>query len=160
MRVPRYLKENALYHVTAKANRGEFIFESDSMKELFLDVVKAAKKRYKFKVKNFCIMSNHIHFMIKPLHKNDLSKIMQWILSVFAVKYNKINGFYGHVWYDRFKSKIIKTFSQYLAVYEYINNNPVKAGMVEKPEDYIYCGITYLKNKIYEIIDPPGVLQD
>ena len=97
--------------------------------------------------------------MIKPLLKNDLSKIMQWILSVFAVKYNKINGFYGHVWYDRFKSKIIKTFSQYLAVYEYINNNPVKAGIVEKPEEYIYCGITYLKNKIYEIIDPPGVLQ-
>ena len=155
MRVPRQLKENVSYHVTARANRQEFIFESDSIKELFLDVLKAAKKRYKFKIINFCIMGNHVHIMIKPLHKSDLSKIMQWVLSVFAVKFNKINGFYGHVWYDRFKSTIIETLRHFLTVFEYINNNPVKAGMVEKPEDYFYCGITFLKNKVYEIVDPP-----
>ena len=157
MRKPRQLKINAIYHVTARSNRSEFIFEPDYIKEMFLDVLKAAKKRFKFKLKNFCIMSNHIHLIIKPLHKTDLSKIMQWILSCFAVRFNSFFGYKGHVWYDRFKSVIFETLRHYITAYYYINNNPVRAGLVEKPEDYIYCGITFLKNKVYEIIDPPGL---
>jgi len=160
MRKIRQLKKNAFYHVTARANRQEFIFEQDNIKEMFLDILTAAKKRFNFKIKNFCIMSNHIHLIIKPLYKDDLSKIMQWILSIFAIRFNSFYNYHGHVWYDRFKSSIIETFSYYKTVFEYINNNPVKAGMVEKPEDYYYCGITYLKNKVYEIIDPPPFLSE
>ena len=156
MRKARILRENGIYHVTAKANRSEFIFEPDCIKEMFIETLKTAKSKFGFKVKNFCIMSNHVHIIIKPSAKTSLSKIMQWILSVFAVKFNKFYGYHGHVWYDRFKSIIFETLRHYLAAYEYINNNPVKAGLVEKPEDYAYCGVTYLKNKVYEVIDPPA----
>ncbi len=155
MRKPRELRGNAIYHVTAKANRKEFIFEPDIIKEMFVEILKAAKKRYKFRIKNFCIMTNHIHLMIKPLNGKDLSKIMQWILSKFAVRFNKFYGYQGHVWYDRFKSKIFETYSHYKAAYEYINNNPVKAGIVMRAEDYFYCGISFMKNKVFEIVDPP-----
>ena len=160
MRMPRQLKINAMYHVTARANRQEFIFKPDFIKQMFLDVVKAAKKKYKFRIENFCIMSNHVHIMIQPLHKSNLSKIMQWILSKFAVIFNRFYGYHGHVWYDRFKSIIIESLKHYITVYEYLKNNPVKAGLVKNPEDYFYCGITYLKNKVYEIVDPPGSFQD
>ncbi len=157
MRNRRQLTDNGFYHVTARANRKEFIFEQDIIKKMFIDILKDAKKKFGFKIKNFCIMSNHIHLIIKPLNKQDLSKIMQWLLSVFAVRFNKFYGYCGHVWYDRFKSSIIKTFTYYKSAYEYINNNPVKAGLVDKPENYEFCGITYLKNKVYEVIDPPGI---
>ena len=89
MRKPRILQEGATYHVTAKINRGEHIFESDEIKSLFMDIVKRAKKKYKFSIKNFVIMGNHIHFLVEP--KDCLSKVMQWILSVFAVYYNKMH---------------------------------------------------------------------
>ncbi len=158
MRKPRELKENAIYHVTALANRKEFILEKDCIKEMFIEILKAAKIKYKFTVKNFCIMSNHIHIVIKPLHKHDLSRIMQWILSKFAVFYNKHYGYKGHVWYDRFKSVIFETYSHYIRAMNYINNNPVKAGLVEKPEDYYYSGISFIRKKNYRIIDPPVIL--
>ena len=63
------LQEGATYHVTAKINRGEHIFESDEIKNLFMDTVKRAKKKYKFSIKNFVIMNNHIHFLIEPAKK-------------------------------------------------------------------------------------------
>ncbi len=100
-------------------------------------------------------MDNHIHLIIKTLRNNSLSEIMQWILSRFAVKFNKLKGYHGHVWYDRFKSKIIRTYSQFLKVFEYISNNPVKAGMVEMLR-IILQRITFIKNKVFEIINPPG----
>ena len=66
MRKPRKLILGAEYHVVARANRQEFIFKSDQIKDLFLDVVRRAKKKYSFVIRNFCIMSNHIHLLIRP----------------------------------------------------------------------------------------------
>ena len=63
---------------------------------------------------------------------------MQWILSVFAIWFNKKFGLIGHVWYDRFKSKIIRSYRQYLATFLYIANNPVSADIVKKATDYKY----------------------
>ena len=89
MRKPRYLIMGAEYHITAKINRGEFALESKVIKEMFLQTVKRAKEKYSFKLKSFVIMDNHIHLLIKPGKSENLSKIMQWILSVFAKHYNK-----------------------------------------------------------------------
>ena len=158
MRTKRKLQDDAVYHVTARSNRQEFIFEHDDIKELFLFILTAAKKKYKFKLINFSIMSNHVHIMLKPEKNADLSKIMQWILSVFAVRFNKIHGYHGHVWYDRFKSVIADTLKHLAAAYEYINNNAVKAGLTEKAEDYKYRGFFFRKNKKAGIVDPPDIL--
>jgi len=155
MRKPRQLRSDAEYHVVARANRKEFIFESKEMKDLFLSVLKEAKKKYKFLIKNFCIMGNHIHMIIKPFNKDSLSKIMQWILSVFAIKYNKLLGITGHVWYDRFRSKIIDDIRQLIATYRYIAENPVRAGIVDNPIHYEYNGITYAKKGKTGIMEPP-----
>ena len=106
-------------------------------------------------------MGNHIHMIIKPMMKENLSKIMQWILSVFAVKYNKLLGITGHVWYDRFRSKIIDDIRQLIATYRYIAENPVRAGIVDNPIHYEYNGITHVKKKKFDVMEPPsGVLSE
>ena len=154
MRNARILQDGAIYHVVAKANRGEFILDSDDMKKLFLNIVCAAKKKYRFKLKHYCIMSNHIHLLIEPLKGTSLSRIMQWILSNFARMYNKLHGLTGHVWYDRFKSKIIKTFQHFTHVFKYISNNPVKAGICNRALNYHYCGLYEFVRMRYKLIDP------
>ncbi len=159
MRRKREIILESYYHVTARANRNEFILENNENKKLFISVLRRARKKYKFEVRNFCIMGNHIHIMIKPRENESLSIIMQWILSVFAVLYNKKYNYHGHVWYDRFKSKLIKSYQQYLNVYRYIMNNPVKAGMVEKAAEYYFSGINFIRLKLFDIIDPPNVLE-
>ena len=100
-------------------------------------------------------MSNHIHLLIKPIRDENLSKIMQWILSVFAVRYNKLYGYHGHVWYDRFKSNVIVTFRQFLRAFQYIMENPVRAGIVSKPVEYPCNGITFIRNRQFDFLEIP-----
>lgn len=100
-------------------------------------------------------MGNHIHFDITPNENESLSNIMQWILSVFAVRYNKIFKYKGHLWYDRFKSKIINDYIQLINTFVYISNNPVRAGLCDHPLHYTYNGITHIMNGNFQIIDEP-----
>jgi REP element-mobilizing transposase RayT len=155
MRKPRKLKQGASYHVIARANRSEMIFNSPKIKEMFMEVVRRAKGKYRFEVRNFCIMGNHIHLILKPLQDQNLSAIMQWILSVFAMKFNRLFGYIGHVFYDRFKSKIIKSFHQYLTTFVYIAKNPVRANITECATDFAYNGITFLYKGQLDILERP-----
>jgi REP element-mobilizing transposase RayT len=104
MRMPRMLQEGARYHVSARANRQEMIFDSDEMKYLFLSVVNLAKRKFVIRIENFCLMGNHFHFMIRPGMGESLSSIMQWILSVFAMRFNRTHRLTGRVWGERFFS--------------------------------------------------------
>lgn len=157
MRKRRILKNGATYHVTARANRGELILKSEKIKKLFDSILKRAKKKYKFVIKNYCIMNNHIHLMILPLKNENLSRIMQWILATFAINYNKIFQFSGHVWYDRFHSKIINSFMQFIRTFLYISENPVKANIVKYSNQYEHGGIYHFYKGLYEIIEPPEI---
>lgn len=157
MRKPRYLIVGAEYHVTAKINREEFALEPKEIKEMFIQTVKRAKEKYSFRLKNFVIMDNHIHFLIKPGKGENLSKIMQWILGVFAKLYNKHYNLNGHVWYDRFKSKIIESLQQLISTFGYICNNPVKAEIVERAEEYLYGALWYIRHKLFDIVEPPDL---
>jgi REP element-mobilizing transposase RayT len=158
MRKPRNLKQGVRYHVIARANRDEMIFGSRALKFMFLDVVKKAQEKYKFVIQNFCVMGTHVHFILQPLKGESLSRIMQWILSVFAMQYNRTFNYKGHVFYDRFKSKIINNFRQYVATHIYIMDNPVKAGIVKKPGDFEFNGVSFMRKGLYEIIDPPDTM--
>jgi putative transposase len=156
MRRPRELQEGARYHVTARANRKEMILDTRAMKELFLSVVKRAKMKYDFRLENFCIMGNHFHFVIQPGWDESLSVIMQWILSVFAMAYNKIRGFTGHVWGCRFFSRIIASLRELLQVFEYIDDNPVKSGQVEDRREWRWGGLWHDRTGCRELVESPA----
>ncbi|MCX7775233.1 MAG: transposase [Spirochaetaceae bacterium] len=156
MRKPRILLEGAWYHIIARINRSEKIFDNNGIKNMFLSVVKKAREKrnpFRFEIANFCIMGNHIHFLIRPAPGNSLSRIMQWILSVFAMRYNRFMKISGHVWYDRFKSIIVNGIRAFLAVSEYIDQNPVKAGLCLHPEDYEFCGAWHRERGLYTFLD-------
>lgn len=169
MRKPRELRAGAIYHVTARANRKEMILDNRGMKDLFLQVVARARKRYDFRIENFTLMGNHFHLMIRPGRGESLSRILQWILSVFAMAYNRIHGYVGHVWGDRFFSRIIRTFAQFLMVFEYIDRNPVEAKQVDQVWDWEYGGLWHrrtgrrdvlceTKNELSSIFPAHGLL--
>jgi hypothetical protein len=74
------------------------LLDRGSVRGLFLTIVVRAKGRYRFRIWNFCIMGNHIHFLIEPAKGESLSAVMQWILGEFAMSYNRRCGLTGHVW--------------------------------------------------------------
>lgn len=156
MRKPRELQAGAVYHVTARANRGEMILDAKGLKDLFLRVLARARTRYRFRIENFCVMGNHIHLMIRPGERESLSRIMQWILSVFAMAFNRMNGYTGHVWGCRFFSRIMASFQHFARAFEYIDNNPVEALRVETAQSWLHGGLWHHRHGIRGIVDELG----
>jgi len=155
MRKPRELRDGACYHVTARVNRREMILDSAAMKELFLSAVKRAKAKYDFRLDNFCIMGNHFHFVIRPGEGESLSAIMRWILSVFAMAFNRRMGLSGHVWGARFFSRIIPSLGDLLLTFEYIDGNPERAGLVDDRREWPWGGLWHNKVGRRDLVEPP-----
>ena len=83
--------------------------------------------------------------------------LSEWSQFIGSDSYNKYYNLKGHVWYDRFKSKIINNFQQLLATFRYICNNPVKAEMVDNPEEYMYGALWEIQHKLFDIVEPPNL---
>ncbi len=158
MRKPRQIVDGGRYHVVARANRGEFMLYADEMKELFVRTLERAKVRYRFRIEMFCIMNNHFHLVVHVERGESLSRLMQWILSVVAMRYNRLHGYKGHVWYDRFKSRVIRTLRQYLVAVEYVVLNPVKAGMASYATEYPWTGLQWWRLPGQTLVAPPNAL--
>jgi|GEM_PF-1090098 len=134
-----------IYHVSTQENNEDYIFDAKDEKKipnilLFLDIFERAKKKYQFKVFAFSIMSTHIHILIRPNHKfGDISAVMRYINGRFSFEFNKLHDKKGgHNWKERFSSKIVRGKKYLRNVMRYILLNPVRAGMVEDPMDYLY----------------------
>ncbi|MDH7483775.1 MAG: transposase [Spirochaetales bacterium] len=155
MRKPRQLLPGARYHVIARINRGEFLFRNVKFKELFLAILRRAKRRYRFAIETFCVMDNHVHMIIRPAAGESLSRIMQWILAVFAQHYNRIHNLFGHVWCGRFKSFILRTDQQRLKAHAYIARNPVAANMVPLARCYQYSAVSLILAGDFNLVEQP-----
>ena len=155
MRHNRLLEQNAVYHVTARINRGEMVFDDIAMRSLFLTFVTMTKKKHSFAIYHFCVMGNHVHFAVRPDEGSSLSKIMQWLLGNYAKAWNKAHGVKGHLWGDRFFSKIIRGREAFKRVFEYISENPVKAGLVGSAEVWEYGGVCHFIKGETGILDVP-----
>jgi putative transposase len=156
MRPTRELEDGATYHVGSEVNRNEMELQKPEIKELFLTYINKAKEKYPFKLFDFCVMDNHFHLLIKPEKGKDLSKIMQWIKGNFAKAWNKKhNKKSGHLWGKRFFSKIIKDVKHLFEVIDYIDENPQKAGMVKRAEDWKFGGLYHHLHGIMDVVKVP-----
>ena len=160
MRRNRVLVNGATYYITGNINRDKMELKDNKIKEMLLTVLKQAKRLFKFRLKHFVFIDNHVHFIIKPLKVNTLSKIMQWIFGVFAIRYNKFMKIRGKVWFDRFKSQIITSINKFLEKFTSMNNNPIRYKMIKDNSNYKYSGIFYLKQKDYSLIEPLPVFYE
>jgi putative transposase len=129
--------------------------KAPEIKNMFLQVVKIAKTKYDFIISNFCIMDNHFHFLITPGKGVSLSKIMQWIKCNFTRRWNKKNNVTGHLWGERFWSRIINGIEDFLRIVEYIDNNPVAAGFVKEAKDWEFGGLFHHIMRCIDIVLPP-----
>ncbi len=92
----------------------------------------------KYKLVSWVIMPNHVHCLLSPLKNVELEKVTHSIKSYSAQSANKILNRKGQFWQHESFDRYIRNSNHYRNVIKYIENNPVKAGLCEKPEDWIY----------------------
>jgi len=125
----------ALYHVTSRGDRREAIYDSDSDRQLFLDVVGAVWERFNWQVHAYCLMTNHYHLLVETPDGN-LSKGMRQLNGVYTQRFNRICGRTGHVFQGRYKAILIQKEVYLLEVARYVVLNPVRARMVRTPAEW------------------------
>ena len=155
MRRYRTLKKGAKYLIYSRVNKKNNLLKPHDVKNLFLKTIKRAKKKYRFSIKNFVVMDSYFIFIIEPLGEESLSRIMQWILSVFAMNYNIKYNEEDHFWRARFWSKIIDDIKQYLENFEKVSKEAVKEQKVKEAKNYRFGGLYFILKGIFEIVDKP-----
>jgi len=132
------------YHIVQRGNNREACFIEPKNYQYYLELWKKCAKRYGVNVHAYCLMTNHVHFLVTPLREESISRTMQVVGSQYAYYFNKTYKRSGTVWEGRHKSSLVQSDRYLLTCMRYIELNPVVAGMVEKPEQYRWS--SYLVN--------------
>jgi REP element-mobilizing transposase RayT len=127
----------ALYHVTSRGNAKQLIFQDDVDRRKFLKILSDVTGSFRWLCHAFCLMENHYHLMIETLEGN-LSTGMRQLNGVYTQFFNKRHDRVGHLLQGRYKAILVEKESYLLALCRYIILNPVRAGMVDNPEDWIW----------------------
>jgi REP element-mobilizing transposase RayT len=92
----------------------------------------------RYKLLAWVIMPNHIHLLLRPINDWSLSKILHSFKSFTASEANKVLGREGRFWMREYFDRYIRDAELFEKAFRYIENNPVKAGLCEKPSDWKY----------------------
>ena len=153
-RMAREKSETGIYHVMLRGIDKRDIFLTNSDYEKFIECLKKSKKKASYTIYAYCLMTNHIHMLIKA-EEEEIGDTIRRITVSYAQYYNIKNGRTGHLFQNRFKSEPVNTDRYFLTVLRYIHQNPVKAGMVENVEDYRWSSYNIYahKNSLVDLID-------
>jgi REP element-mobilizing transposase RayT len=121
-----------LYHVTARGNGRQPIFEDDADRERFLLVFESALTRYHVLCHAYCLMGNHYHLLLETPEAN-LSRAMRQLNGVYSQAFARRHGRPGHVLQGRFHAQVVDKDTYLREVCRYIVLNPVRAGLVPHP---------------------------
>jgi putative transposase len=127
--------EGAFWHVTSRGNERKDIFREDRDRLLFLSLLAAAVKRFRWRLHEYCLMTNHYHLVIETPFRT-LAKGMHWLNSEYVRIFNKRYERVGHLFQGRYKGILVDEQNYLDEVRRYTVLNPVRAGMVADPAEY------------------------
>lgn len=148
-----------IYHVIQRGNNKEYIFQDEMDKRYILGLLKEYKEVLQYRILGFVLMNNHYHIMIQPLDEK-LQVIFHRINSQYSKYYNKKYGRTGHVFQGRYTSILVQDKGYLLGLLRYIHQNPVKANMVSKVQDYKWSSDRFYRINIHnKLVDIDLILQ-
>ena len=152
-RPPRIHVENGIYHAMTRGDGGKCIFENKEDYLHLLHSLQRVKARFQFRLYAYCLMPNHLHLLLRVAQK-PIYDIMQSLLTSYAKDFNFRRKRWGHVFQERYKEIFCVDDAYFLELLRYIHLNPVRAGVVSRPEEWPWSGHDELsKDKRGGLID-------
>ncbi len=145
-RLARNVFADVPHHITQRGNRGEDVFFVDEDREHYLNWLGDYCNKYSVELMSYCLMSNHIHLVLRPTSEEGLQQVLKPLHMRYAQRINKGYGWKGHLWQGRYFSSAMDDAYTWAAI-RYIERNPVAAGMVKQAQDYVWssaaarCGL-------------------
>lgn len=136
-RAVRKKSSTGIYHVLARGINQQRIFEEEADFAAYLEVLARVKREAPFTLFAYCLMSNHVHLLVRE-QSVSVSQVLQRIGVSYAYRFNRKYDRSGHLFQDRFKSEPVEDDRYFATVVRYIHRNPVKAGICERPDQYLW----------------------
>jgi putative transposase len=129
--------EGAFYHVTSRGNERKRIFFGKADYDKFKEYLQEAQDKFGYRLHCYVLMGNHYHLLIETPNGN-MSRVAHFINSSYTNYINRKRNRSGHLLQGRYKGILVDRDSYLLELSRYVHLNPVRANLVEKPEDYRY----------------------
>ena len=150
----RYFEEGAAYFITTATKDRKPLFNDQKFCRILLVNIEYHKTIFDYLVLGYCLMPDHLHLILKPGTRFNLSFIMQMIKGSFSRKINKLNDVKGHIWQRRYYDEVIRGEGQLIRQLDYLHYNPVEAGLVSSPAKYNFSSF-----KQYHDFHEPAILE-
>ena len=133
-RVPRFVLENVAHHVVARGVNRQRIFQNDAEKNQYLRRFAKVAEEEKVLVHGFCLMDNHVHWILTPTTPKGIARLLQRVHTWWAVVFNREYKRTGHLFQNRYHSSPLDEKHSWEAL-RYVEMNPQKAGLVTRAAD-------------------------
>lgn len=127
----------AFYHVMARGNEKRAIFLEDEDRGKFFSWMTRAFQKFHFWVHAYALLGNHYHLYVETPN-GGLSDILHFVNGGYTQYFNRKYERVGHLFQGRYKAILVERDSYSLELVRYIHSNPVKAGLVQRPESYLW----------------------
>jgi len=144
-RVKHWFEPGGYYHITTRTLDKKPAFASDESKRCIVDALAFYRRRGDWRVAGFAVMINHVHFVVSQTGldlRDTVRDFKKWV-------FRRLKGAGGgRLWERRFDDNAIQGQKEMEDVVAYVHDNPVRAGVVERAEDYFwssarnYAGLT------------------
>lgn len=127
----------AVYHITSRGNAKQVIFLDNQDRDKMIEILSTVVDRFHWFCHAYCLMDNHYHLIIET-PKGNLSRGMRQLNGVYTQVFNQRHQRIGHLFQGRYKAIIVEKDSHLLSLCRYVVLNPVRAGMVRKPDGWAW----------------------
>lgn len=131
----RVVVPGVAHHVTQRGNRLEDVFFTGADRQRYLGLLYDYSIEHALEVLGYCVMSNHLHLVVVPEREDSLARVLRPVNLRYAQYINRRKGWCGRVWQERFYSCPMDE-RHCLVAMRYVEQNPVRAGLTERAEDY------------------------
>ena len=139
-RIARVVIPGLPHHVTQRGNRRQRTFFSGEDYRIYLSLLRWWAPRTGVKIWAYCLMPNHVHLVAVPSAPEALADCMSEVHQRYSRRVNEERGWSGYLWQGRFSSTVMDP-SHAVAAARYVAMNPVRAGLVSKPDQWPYSSI-------------------
>ena len=135
-RIARIVAPGYPHHITQRGNNRATVFFDDEDRRTYLKLLTTYAPKHSLRVWAYCLMANHIHLLAVPETETALARGIGLTNQVYTQYLNRKLAQSGRVWQNRFFSCVVGNEQYLWAVARYIERNPLKAGLAERPEAY------------------------